>query len=865
MFFLSKIAQTFVSIFLYIGFIGYLIFYILSRLKQRGSLNYLQNILFEVSIKKVIKDKIKNIYSEYISKYPKFILNKISFDRLDEQTLISIIIVNWNGLAHLPELIQSLKNQTFKNFEVIFVDNNSSDGSVKFISQHFPEARVIALNNNTGFAHANNVGLDHAKGTLIALLNNDTKVKNDWLQNLFYTIKNNKECVAVSPKILFWTKFQRIQISTNVPVQLELNRFLNTLTYKKYFIRSAINQTDEYIQISEKYPLVLDIPCQEEAINFIFLSDSIENLDINISSVAGSRNYKIISGEDCVFSFRAKDKKNAYHLINNAGSQEIEGFKPFDRGFGDIDDHRYNNKNSTNLICGCSALIRREALQGMPLFIDDFFTYYEDTELSRRLRKFGKIIYEPKAVVFHKHSATTKEKSTQWHYFVNRNKILYQYIYSHSKTREDFLIKEINILRTYKKDLIKKSPKNSELNKFGLLIPKLISDLKIISAKIRNNTIYTKSMPRIAIYNSYWNTFGGGEAHCLVFAEYLQKLGMVDLIGTEPFDIKKLEKYYDLYLPNVRRRVVNDLTTEDTKAYDIFINSTHSSRLISKAKLSFYIVSFPFKNPSKNFLKSYFFLPNSDYTTNWAKIYWNKFNFNYKRIYPAFDTSKKIRKSKPPSFNRKKKLILSVGRWCVDGHNKNQYELAKAFVNAKKMNSSLENWKIIFAGSLNESRQQDKRYFKKTATLINNYGGIALANVSHDQLTKLYEEASLYWHATGLHCDPKLQPELFEHFGMTVVEAASYGCMPMVFNGAGPAEILKSLDIGYKWNSIDDLVSQFNTYIELEKKSPRSLLNDRKLLIKRVNKFSSERLKFEFGEILKARIKTLGLSKVYDI
>ena len=843
----------------------YFFYKTLNFFKSAWKWNSFRNELSKLTSKKAIKDKITMLFGKYISTDFLSRSKKISFDRLDNQTLISIIIVNWNGLVHLPDLIQSLKNQTFKNFEVIFVDNNSSDGSIKFISQNLPEARVIALSNNTGFAHANNVGLDHAKGTLIALLNNDTKVKNDWLQNLFYTISNNANCVAVSPKILFWTKFQRIQISTNLSVQLDMSSLLSSLIYKKYFILSLINQTDDFIYLNEKHPLILDIPCQQEAINFRFLSGTTENLEINISSVSGSRNFKLKNGEVCVFTFRAKDKKNAYDLINNAGSQELQAFMPFDRGFGDIDNHGYNIKNETNLICGCSALIRREALKGLPLFVDDFFTYFEDSELSRRIRKFGVIIYEPSAVVFHKHSATSNEKSSRWHYYVERNRILYQYIYMNLFFRDIFLAKRTDFLKRYKNDLLRTLPIKSELRKFALLIPKLISDLKIISAKIKNNTIFTKSKPRIAIYNAYWNTFGGGEAHCLVFAEYLQKFGMVDLIGTEPFDVKKLAKYYGLHIPNVRSRVVNDLTTEDTEAYDIFINSTHHSRLISKAKLSFYIVSFPFKNPGKNFLMSYSFLPNSDYTVHWAKIYWSKFNFNYKRIYPVFDTSKYTKKSKTLSLTSKKKLILSVGRWCVDGHNKNQYELAKAFVKAKKMNPRLENWQIIFAGSLNESRPQDKKYFSKTATLIKNYGGKALLNVSRDQLTRLYEDASLYWHATGLNCDPDTQPELFEHFGMTVVEAASYGCIPMVFNGAGPAEILKSLGIGYKWNSIDDLVSQLIDFDELEKKYPHKTLKDRNLLIKRVDKFSSEKLKFEFGQILKAKIKTLGLSKVYDI
>jgi len=97
---------------------------------------------------------------------------------------LSVVIVNWNGLEHLPVCLDSLADQTFRDFEVILVDNGSRDGSVEFVRSRHPWVRLVALPENTGFASGNNRGLEHARGDYIVTLNNDTRVEPDWLQIL---------------------------------------------------------------------------------------------------------------------------------------------------------------------------------------------------------------------------------------------------------------------------------------------------------------------------------------------------------------------------------------------------------------------------------------------------------------------------------------------------------------------------------------------------------------------------------------------------------------------------------------------------------------------------------------------------------
>jgi GT2 family glycosyltransferase len=96
---------------------------------------------------------------------------------------LSVVMVNYNGLRHLPECLSSLEAQTFQNFETIFVDNASKDDSIAFVETHFPSVRVVRSETNLGFAGGNNLGFQHCRADHVFLLNNDTRLDPKALEN----------------------------------------------------------------------------------------------------------------------------------------------------------------------------------------------------------------------------------------------------------------------------------------------------------------------------------------------------------------------------------------------------------------------------------------------------------------------------------------------------------------------------------------------------------------------------------------------------------------------------------------------------------------------------------------------------------
>ena len=114
---------------------------------------------------------------------------------------VSIIIVNWNGLAHLQDCLGSLEDQTCRDFEVILVDNGSEDNSKEFVQKNYPWVKIVALNENTGFATGNNLGLEQAQGEYIITLNNDTRVEPDWLEHLVRAADNHPRAGMVASRI----------------------------------------------------------------------------------------------------------------------------------------------------------------------------------------------------------------------------------------------------------------------------------------------------------------------------------------------------------------------------------------------------------------------------------------------------------------------------------------------------------------------------------------------------------------------------------------------------------------------------------------------------------------------------------------
>ena len=116
--------------------------------------------------------------------------------------LVSIIIVNWNGLRWLSDCFDSLAKQEYQNYEIIFVDNASKDESVSWVKKHYPKTKILINKENLGFSDANNVGYRVAKGEYVLFLNNDTRVTKTFLTELVKAIESDPLIGGAQSKIL---------------------------------------------------------------------------------------------------------------------------------------------------------------------------------------------------------------------------------------------------------------------------------------------------------------------------------------------------------------------------------------------------------------------------------------------------------------------------------------------------------------------------------------------------------------------------------------------------------------------------------------------------------------------------------------
>ncbi|HYK88111.1 MAG TPA: glycosyltransferase family 2 protein [Acidobacteriota bacterium] len=120
--------------------------------------------------------------------------------------LISVIVVNWNGLKFLDDCLSTLERQTWTEREFILVDNGSTDGSTDCLrawAERQPRTQVICLKENTGFCKANNLAFAEARGEWIALLNNDAAAEPNWLEELAKHGDVARRIGMLGSKILF--------------------------------------------------------------------------------------------------------------------------------------------------------------------------------------------------------------------------------------------------------------------------------------------------------------------------------------------------------------------------------------------------------------------------------------------------------------------------------------------------------------------------------------------------------------------------------------------------------------------------------------------------------------------------------------
>ena len=116
---------------------------------------------------------------------------------------VSVIIVNWNTRAILRNCLQSIYEQTTEvDFELIVIDNASTDGSAEMVRKEFPEAIVVENAENRGFAAANNQGMAVAKGRYVLLLNSDTLVLDQAIAKIVFFADVNRDAAVVTCRVL---------------------------------------------------------------------------------------------------------------------------------------------------------------------------------------------------------------------------------------------------------------------------------------------------------------------------------------------------------------------------------------------------------------------------------------------------------------------------------------------------------------------------------------------------------------------------------------------------------------------------------------------------------------------------------------
>jgi GT2 family glycosyltransferase len=129
---------------------------------------------------------------------------------------VSVVIPNWNGLGHLPDCLSALAAQSFADFEVVLVDNASSDGGVEWVQEHHPDVRIVQRPDNGGFSKAVNAGIAAADGEYVALLNNDTAADVDWLKALVATLDEYSSYDFAASKMVLFDKPDRLNAAGDV-------------------------------------------------------------------------------------------------------------------------------------------------------------------------------------------------------------------------------------------------------------------------------------------------------------------------------------------------------------------------------------------------------------------------------------------------------------------------------------------------------------------------------------------------------------------------------------------------------------------------------------------------------------------------
>lgn len=341
-------------------------------------------------------------------------------------TRATVVVVNWNGARLLPPCLDALRRQDVDDFETWVVDNASSDGSVELLRREYPEVRVIETGANLGFAGGNNAALRQVTTPYAVLLNNDAIPEPSWLRN---TLDACGDGVVVTPKIVFLPRFVRLTLETpgfspgaadprELGVRVHAVR-VDGEPARPLWERLTFGDEGGFTWTRPSGELLLPVGAR---VTFAWAADRAK--DVTLSWDGGSVTLPVTADVTEV-SFDLPSGVPTVDVVNNVGGIVTRDGYGADRGFQEVDEGQYDKPEDVFTFCGNGAAFPLEVLQRVGVFDDDFFLYYEDTDLSWRVRAAGYAIrYEPSAVLRHHHSASSGEASYVFRFHVDRNRLL---------------------------------------------------------------------------------------------------------------------------------------------------------------------------------------------------------------------------------------------------------------------------------------------------------------------------------------------------------------------------------------------------------------------------------------------------------
>lgn len=335
---------------------------------------------------------------------------------------------------------------------------------------------------------------------------------------------------------------------------------------------------------------------------------------------------------------------------------------------------------------------------------------------------------------------------------------------------------------------------------------------------------------KAAIYNQYLDTLGGGERYTIEFAIVLAKNGYeVDVEWDDPKILSIIAKRFGFKLPK-NIKIVSSI--QKGKDYDLCFWVSDGSIPNLLARRNFIHFQVPFKDVGGRSLinKMKLFkvekvICNSNFT---KKIVDEEFGVDSFCLYPPIDVV---------SFRprRKEKLIIYVGRFSNLLQSKGQEVLIEQF--KKLCGLGISDYKLVLAGGVEVGSE---KYLSKLEKLVDNYPIEIIKSPSFSKLKELYGKSKIFWSASGYGVDENLNPHQVEHFGMTLVEAMSAGCVPVVSSVGGHKEIISDKIDGFLWNNSNELIEITNQLLTVKgfayKISKESISKSKKFAISEFEK-----------------------------